>query len=87
MLGTITAVVIAAAVVGGYFERQRLKAIAARAEANLVNRALEAQYELRAKISGDYKTVVADIKSWEERQIVSTKEVIAQFEGRLKQIL
>lgn len=68
------------AVAGGYVEyrvsRAEVKAYAARLVA-----------DARAEIRAGLGTITTDIKAFEAKGTVDAKAVIAQFEGRIKQIL
>lgn len=94
MFAEIIAVVLAGCVIAAYFERVSLKAavLAAKADVLLAGTKFltslnSKESQVRAKISADVKKIVTDIQKWESAETVSTKEVIAQFEARLRQII
>jgi len=98
----ITGIVALLAGVAIYFERQRLKtdAIAAKAKLSVYVSLVESRLkskesQVRAKIAGDVAKIVADVKAWAEKEATTasvdsykfSKDIVAQFEARLKQIL
>ncbi len=94
MFAEIVAVVLAVAVIAAYFERKALKADVVLAEGRVKAAATRVTAYVRTKeltvrdsIAKDIATIVADVKAWEAKETVSAKEVIAQFEARIKQIL
>lgn len=64
-----------------------VKAIAEKKVATFEQAVRIKETNVRAKIYQDVAKVIADVKAYEVSAVVSTKDVIAQFEARLKQIL
>lgn len=94
MFVAIVSVVVVAVAVLAYFDRANLKSeiktFVAKAEAtekSIVSRVTAAELNLRGKIVEDTKKIVTEIRAWEAKEQVSAKDVITQFEARLKQIL
>lgn len=94
MFVVVASVVVAAIAVVAYFERSYLKAelktLVAKAEAaekSFASRIVAAELNLRGKLTQDAQRIVSDIRAWESKEQVSAKDVITQFEARLKQVL
>ena len=98
MFAEVIAVILAGACVTAYFERKSLKAESEKVRASskayfdAVIKAVRTKFtedvaEKREQVAADIATIVDDVKTWEAKETVSAKEVIAQFEARIKQIL
>jgi hypothetical protein len=98
MFAEVVAVVLAGVVIAAYFERASLKAdavkveVASKAYFSAVVRGLRTKFnedvsKVREQVAKDVAVVIGDVKAWEAKETVSAKEVIAQVEARIKQIL
>ena len=99
----VTLVAVAVGAVGAaYLERERLKkdAIEARAKLSVYVSLVESRLKskeanVRAKVAADVAKVVTEVKTWSEKEAAVAavdpykfaKNIVAQFEARLKQIL
>ena len=72
-----------------YLERKVLKAevVAIKAKAFAEYQRYADALRSKESLANDVAKIAADIKAWETKEGASAKEVIAQFEARLKQII
>lgn len=81
----VAAVVVAIGVI--YMDRKSLGAHLNSIEQSVVIRIAMYKAALKLKIKADVAVILSDVKAWAEKENADGKAVLAQIEGRLKQIL